>query len=413
MFRPIPVHRHVLLWAALVAGHSLSVQAVPVADADSIITLVQPDSVWSNLTRLQAFNGRVSGADSIYAARDWINARFRSFGYDSVSNDSFSAPVYGGVKPCYNVVAVNRGAVHPELQIVVGAHYDGVPGSPAADDNGSGTCGVLELARVLRYLRTDVTIVFVTFDAHEWGVYGSTHYAIDAAARGDRILVMFNLDMIGNLPNSADAWLYHGPDDRYARIWADSGGSRVGITGHPAVSPYNVDQYPFVERGYAAVFVFEYLFSSVHHSPQDSTSYVSIDYAARMIKATLAAIYTIANEDFDADGVPNSLDNCPAVWNPGQEDADTDGLGDACNPCTCPHQGDIAARPTGDGVIDVFDVIEEIAIAFSGSPDIQDLQCPKTRGDVDNNGATDVFDVMYLIATAFSGSGNPVNPCGP
>jgi hypothetical protein len=81
--------------------------------------------------------------------------------------------------------------------------------------------------------------------------------------------------------------------------------------------------------------------------------------------------------------------------------------------CNCPHQGDIAARPTGDGVIDVFDVIEVIGIAFSGSPDIQDPQCPKTRGDVDNNGVTDVFDVIYLIATAFSGGAMPVDPCGP
>ena len=81
--------------------------------------------------------------------------------------------------------------------------------------------------------------------------------------------------------------------------------------------------------------------------------------------------------------------------------------------CSCPSQGDIAERPSGNGVIDVFDVIEIIGIAFSGSPDIQDPQCPKTRGDVDNNGVTDVFDVIYLIATAFSGGPNPVNPCGP
>jgi hypothetical protein len=81
--------------------------------------------------------------------------------------------------------------------------------------------------------------------------------------------------------------------------------------------------------------------------------------------------------------------------------------------CSCPHQGDIAARPTGDGVIDVFDVIAEIGITFSGDPDPQDADCPRTRGDVDNNGVTDVFDVIYLIATAFSGGANPADPCGP
>jgi hypothetical protein len=75
--------------------------------------------------------------------------------------------------------------------------------------------------------------------------------------------------------------------------------------------------------------------------------------------------------------------------------------------CSCPSQGDI----DGDTDIDVFDVIGIIGIAFSGSPDIQDPPCPKTRADADNSGATDVFDVIYLIATAFSGGPNPVDPC--
>lgn len=75
--------------------------------------------------------------------------------------------------------------------------------------------------------------------------------------------------------------------------------------------------------------------------------------------------------------------------------------------CDCPHQGDT----NGDGVIDVFDVIGLIEIAFSGAPDPQDPQCPKTRGDVNSDSVTDVFDVIYLITTAFSGGPDPVNPC--
>jgi hypothetical protein len=78
-------------------------------------------------------------------------------------------------------------------------------------------------------------------------------------------------------------------------------------------------------------------------------------------------------------------------------------------PCDCSHQGDI----NGDGVIDVFDVIDVINIAFTGGADPHDPDCPQTRGDVDNNGVTDVFDVVYIIRTAFFGGASPVDPCGP
>lgn len=78
--------------------------------------------------------------------------------------------------------------------------------------------------------------------------------------------------------------------------------------------------------------------------------------------------------------------------------------------CNCPDQGDVI---NDDFAVDVFDVIQEIAIAFSGGSDVQDPGCPLTRGDVINNdAAVDVFDVIQEIAIAFSG-GSPQDPCLP
>ena len=94
-------------------------------------------------------------------------------------------------------------------------------------------------------------------------------------------------------------------------------------------------------------------------------------------------------------------------------DLSHDGVTDAFvtkfSPCHCSNQGDL----NGDGVLDVFDVISVIGIAFGGNPDPQDQGCLETRGNVDNCGATDVFDVVYLIGTAFNGGANPVDPCAP
>lgn len=76
--------------------------------------------------------------------------------------------------------------------------------------------------------------------------------------------------------------------------------------------------------------------------------------------------------------------------------------------CSCPNQGDV----NPDLLVDVFDVIQEIAIAFSGGTDITDPGCPRSRGDVSNDTVVDVFDVIQIIAVAFSG-GDVCNPCTP
>ena len=85
-----------------------------------------------------------------------------------------------------------------EGPIVVGAHYDTVPGSPGADDNASGVAAVIELSRML----PTEGIRFVAF-ANEELPYshgeemGSFVYAKRAREREERISAMFSLEMLG------------------------------------------------------------------------------------------------------------------------------------------------------------------------------------------------------------------------
>jgi len=325
------------------------------ADLDSIANLIEQDSVESYLYRLEAFFRRVAGTDSNYAARDWIVSKFEDFGYNSVDLDPFTAQIGPDMVNCYNVVAIKEGALYPDLQIVVGAHFDGVIESPASDDNGTGVVGVLEMARVLADMETNLTFVFIAFDAEEWGLFGSYHYAEQAAMRGDDILLMFNMDMIGNLPNNNEGLLINGENSIFAQRWINIAGPLVGITGYGTGQSPSSDHFPFSEMGYHSLFLHEYEFSSVYHTYQDSTTYVNFDYCTRMIKASMATVYAISqSDDFDEDGVANDIDNCLLTPNSSQDDVDTDLFGDACDNCPDvynPTQED----SDGDGVGDHCD----------------------------------------------------------
>src|SRR5207245_5222725 len=80
--------------------------------------------------------------------------------------------------------------------IVVGAHYDSVPGSPGADDNASGVAVLIELARMGLPAR------FIAFANEEMPYFatdemGSQVSAREAARRGERISAMLSLEMLG------------------------------------------------------------------------------------------------------------------------------------------------------------------------------------------------------------------------
>lgn len=269
------------------------IQTALTMDLETLIALIRQDSLESYTERLQAFYRRAAGTDSNYAARDWLYNKFLSFGYDSVLLDDFTASLSGVPGNCYNVLAVKPGSLYPGQHIIVGAHFDAVPASPGADDNGSGTAGVLEIARILKDLDTRMTIIFALFDAEEYGLYGSYHYVAEAEARGDSIIYMLNMDMIGHYENTNLAKLYYGDDDSYSQLWQNLADSLVGIYGVLTGSSSGSDHYPFAQKGYDVTFVIEYIFSNVYHTSNDITDSMSFEYMTKLVKASLATVYVV------------------------------------------------------------------------------------------------------------------------
>jgi hypothetical protein len=126
-------------------------------------------------------------------AIEYLEATLRSFGYEPELQWFEPAP---GVRSA-NVVATLRGTADPEVQYVVGSHFDSVQEGPGSDDNTSGTAALLEVARVLARRPQAATIRFVWFTSEESGLRGSREYVRLALEAGDRVVGALNNDMVG------------------------------------------------------------------------------------------------------------------------------------------------------------------------------------------------------------------------
>jgi hypothetical protein len=125
-------------------------------------------------------------------AREFVLHAFQQYGYEPTWQEFIAGEgderVHSG-----NVVALKPGDSGKTL--VVGAHVDGVKGSPAASDNASGVGALIEIAARLKDAETPYSIAFVAFGAEEEGLYGSLHY-LEALTDTERkaLLGMINLD---------------------------------------------------------------------------------------------------------------------------------------------------------------------------------------------------------------------------
>jgi Zn-dependent M28 family amino/carboxypeptidase len=96
-----------------------------------------------------------------------------------------------------NILGVKRGEALPDRVVILGAHYDTVPGSPGADDNASAIAVLLEVARNIQKISLRSTLKLIAFGLEEYGYVGSLHYAERAKRGEEEILGMISLEMIG------------------------------------------------------------------------------------------------------------------------------------------------------------------------------------------------------------------------
>lgn len=166
------------------------------ADLSSIIEMIQrinESMLFSFHHGLMKFGPRYTGTVSCNLAAQYIYGTFQDMGLPVEYYDW----KYGGFTSRDVVATLNGTDPNSTAEYILCGHYDTVRGAPGADDDGSGSAAVLAIASVLSHYRFNHTIKFITFSGEEVGTYGSFTYAREASYRGDNIVAVLNMDMIG------------------------------------------------------------------------------------------------------------------------------------------------------------------------------------------------------------------------
>ena len=216
-------------------------------------------------------------------------------------------------KPVRNVLAAIDGS-DPELRnewVIAGAHYDhlGLDGEfslardgngqihHGADDNASGTAGILELARIAGRNKDSFkrSVLLMAFAGEEVGLRGSSHFVAEPTIDIENAVAMLNLDMIGRL---RDDHVYvsgvgTSPDFRTALeelnesvgLSLDYSSSGMGASDHMS---FNIKKIPVL-----------FFFSGLHsdyHQPSDTADKINADGARKVLMLAYQMLGRLAAE---------------------------------------------------------------------------------------------------------------------
>lgn len=183
-----------------------------------------------------------------------------------------------------------------EHTVVIGAHYDHVgygghgsrsPGVHAihygADDNASGTAGVLEKARFLTATgqATQYNYIFIAFSAEEKGLVGSRYFTDSEAYDMDKINYMFNLDMIGRMEDHSLSLIGTGSSPSWEILIEKSAPEHFNIRKSPG-GRGGSDHTSFYVKNIPVLFFFTGIHDD-YHTPEDTADKINYEGAKEII----------------------------------------------------------------------------------------------------------------------------------
>jgi PKD repeat protein len=219
----------------------------------------------------------------------------------------------GGSYSNRNVIGVLTGTTRPGEIVLVTAHLDDMPSSgraPGADDNASGSVGVLVAADILSQYRFERTVRFVFFTGEEQGLYGSQAYATLVYNAGENIVAVYNMDMIAWDSTGGPTLRLHSrttgnpgyPGDLAIAGVFTNVVNAYGLSGNltPILDPDGItasDHSSFWNRGYSAILAIEddvSDFNAYYHTINDRLQYLNMTYFTNYVRASVGTAAHLA-----------------------------------------------------------------------------------------------------------------------
>ena len=310
----MPIKRSLALALLLLLYFSLTPSAAPGQAAEdqsnpniqAMLSQVDPGIIYNlsgNLSgeRPVTINGEAYTIPTRYAlsgepiekATQYLYQYYQDLGLD-VSLHQFQ---YGG-QMLSNVLAEKPGTVFPERIYMITSHFDSVNGTPGMDDNASGTVAVMMAASILNQYEFGCTLRFANFNAEEFGMVGSEHYARQAYCAGEDLRGVINLDMIAwNTSGSPPEFDLHAlPSvpgsmelaEDFQEVIQTYELNLIPTLGNPFISVS--DHASFLRFGFPAILASEdgNDFNPFYHSPDDDLESIKdFEYYTEAVKASL------------------------------------------------------------------------------------------------------------------------------
>jgi len=267
---------------------------------EEMISLINESLVFRYHDSLMSFGSRYTGSENCSRAAQYIYNEFKSMGL-WVQFDEWE---YGGFRS-QNVVATLNGTSDDSI-VIMSAHYDCTPDSLGADDDGSGVAAVLAAASVMSGHLFKHTVRFIAFSGEEVGTYGSFTYAKKAYERGDDIIAVINVDMVGYANTSKGGRTMRVFETERTK-WISSFSANVsrkymhavGLSIQPVPNYRGADHQAFLDYGYDAVFYAHYDPYPWGNSPEDTPEHLNHSYEVKAAKLFLAIVSEMADKNFD------------------------------------------------------------------------------------------------------------------